>query len=90
MKYFLLFGFVALLPPKLYLIGLIAIYWSMFKGGMSISSTLLDMPSTKRLWNLTQTIYSRNKMIKNGAPSSSVSTSSPLPSSGVAANVKTP
>ena len=90
MKYFFLFGFVALLPPKLYLIGLVMIYWSMLRGGLGIFTTLLDTPSTKRLFNSVQTIYMKNKMIKNGATTSSVSTSSPLPSSGAAASAKIP
>lgn len=90
LKYFFLFGFVALLPPKLALIGLVLIYGSMFVGGMQMFTTLLDTPSTKRLWNLLQTIYMKKKTIKNGVTTSSTSTSSPLPSRGAAANVKTP
>ena len=90
LKYFFLFGFVALLPPKLALIGLVLIYGSMFVGGMQMFTTLLDTPSTKRLWNLLQTIYMKKKTIKNGVTTLSTSTSSPLPSRGAAANVKTP
>ena len=90
MKYLFFFTVVAYLPPAFYLIGLALIYWSILSGGFRIFTTLMDTMPTKKLFNLTQTVYMKKKMIKNGVTSSSVSTSSPLPSRGGAVNVKIP
>jgi hypothetical protein len=90
MKYLFLFTVVAFLPPALYLIGLALIYWSILGSGLRIFNILFDPMPVKKLFSLTQTVYMKNKMIKNGVTSSSVTTSSPLPSQGVAANAKTP
>jgi hypothetical protein len=88
-KYVLLMMFVSALPPMLNLIGLVIIYGMMLGGGLRIFSTLLDMPTNKRLWHLTQAQYMKKKKLQNGDSTLNISTSSPLPQPNGAANVKT-
>jgi len=89
-KYVVLMAFIALLPPKLYLIGLVIIYGMMLGGGRRIFVTMLDMPPTRNLWHLIQAQYMKKKKLRNGDPTSNISTSSPIPQPSGAANVKTP
>ena len=89
-KYVALMAFISLLPPKLYLVGLVIIYAMMLGGGLRIFTTLSDMPTTKRLWHLIQAQYMKKKKLRNGDPTLNTSTSSPIPQPSGAANVKTP
>ena len=89
-KYVALMAFISVLPPKLYLVGLVIIYAMMLGGGLRIFTTLSDMPTTKRLWHLIQAQYMKKKKLRNGDPTLNISTSSPIPQPSGAANVKTP
>ena len=90
LKYVALMAFISLLPPKLYLIGLVIIYGMMLGGGRRIVVTMLDMPPTRNLWHLIQAQYMKKKKLRNGESVLNISTSSPLPQPNGAANVKTP
>jgi hypothetical protein len=90
LKYVALMAFIALLPPKLYLIGLVIIYGMRFGGGRRIFVTMMDLPTTRNLWHLIQAQYMRKKKLRNGDATLNISTSSPLPQPSGAANVKTP